>query len=66
MIINLGTATVGSTVGAGTLGLPIIVGLIADKLAYVLEGAVLVALLAILTDMVFERIDRRLRFGRGD
>jgi osmoprotectant transport system permease protein len=66
VVIGIGTATIGSTVGAVTLGTPIIDGLVSDKLPYVIEGAAVVALLAILTDMVFERIDRRLRIGRGD
>jgi osmoprotectant transport system permease protein len=61
--IAIGTATIGSTVGALTLGTPIFDGLVADKLPFVIEGAVLVALFAILTDMVFARLDRRLRRG---
>jgi osmoprotectant transport system permease protein len=59
--IAIGTATIGSTVGALTLGTPIFDGLVADKLPFVIEGAVLVALFAILTDMLFARLDRLLR-----
>lgn len=59
--IAIGTATIGSTVGALTLGTPIFNGLVANKIPFVLEGALLVALFAILTDMLFERLDRRLR-----
>lgn len=66
VVIGIGTATIGSTVGAVTLGTPIIDGLVGDKLPYVIEGALVVALLAILADMTFERIDRRLRTGRRD
>ena len=54
VIINIGTATIGSTIGALTLGSPIIEGLSASNPAYVLEGAVVVALLAILVDRLFE------------
>ena len=61
MTIAIGTATIGSTVGALTLGTPIFDGLVANKLPFVIEGAVLVALFAILTDMLFARLDRRLR-----
>jgi osmoprotectant transport system permease protein len=61
VIINIGTATIGSTVGAVTLGTPIINGLVTGKLPYVLQGAAVVGLFAILTDMVFERLDRHLR-----
>jgi osmoprotectant transport system permease protein len=59
--IAIGTATIGSTVGALTLGTPIFNGLVANNLPFVIEGAVLVALFAILTDMLFARLDRRLR-----
>jgi osmoprotectant transport system permease protein len=61
VVINIGTATIGSTVGAVTLGTPIIDGLVGDKLPYVIEGASVVGLFAIVTDLAFERIDRRLR-----
>ena len=59
--IAIGTATIGSTVGALTLGTPIFDGLVANKIPFVLEGAGLVALLAIVTDLLFERLDQRLR-----
>jgi ABC-type proline/glycine betaine transport system permease subunit len=55
--IAIGTATV----GALTLGTPIFDGLAANKLPFVLQGAVLVALFAILTDMLFARLERWLR-----
>jgi osmoprotectant transport system permease protein len=61
VIVNIGTAAIGSTVGAITLGTPIIDGLIADKLPYVLQGAAVVGAFAILTDQAFERLDRVLR-----
>src|SRR5437868_9645238 len=59
--IAIGTATIGSTVGALTLGTPIFDGLAADKVPFVLQGAVLVALFAILTDMLFGRLEDWLR-----
>ena len=59
--IAIGTATIGSTVGALTLGTPIFDGLAANKLPFVIQGAVLVALFAILTDMVFGEVERRMR-----
>ncbi|MGE0258910.1 MAG: ABC transporter permease [Alphaproteobacteria bacterium] len=55
-----GTATIGSTVGALTQGTPIFDGLAANKLPYVIQGAVLVALFAIVADMGFARLERRL------
>jgi osmoprotectant transport system permease protein len=62
--IAIGTATIGSTVGALTLGTPIFDGLAANKLPYVIQGAVLVALFAIVTDMAFARLERCLQMPR--
>jgi len=59
--IAIGTATIGSTVGALTFGTPIFDGLAGNKLPYVLQGAVLVALFAILTDLLFALLGRRLQ-----
>jgi len=59
VIINIGTAAIASTVGAKTLGSPIIVGLSGFNTAYILQGAVLVALLAVVADMTFERLAKR-------
>jgi len=59
--IGIGTATIGSTVGALTFGTPIFDGLAGNKLPYVLQGAVLVALFAIVTDLLFALLARRLR-----
>jgi len=56
VIINIGTAAIASTVGANTLGSPIIIGLSGFNTAYVIQGAVLVALAAIIVDRGFERL----------
>jgi len=52
--INVGTAALASTVGAKSLGLPIIVGLNASNTAYVLQGALLTGALALSLDQLFE------------
>lgn len=57
-IVNIGTATIASTVGANTLGTPIIIGLSGFNTAYVIQGALLVALAAIVIDRAFERLMR--------
>jgi len=49
-VINIGTATLGATIGAGGLGKAIIAGLISDNPAFILEGAILVGLFAIIVD----------------
>lgn len=54
--INVGTAAIASTVGAKSLGLPIILGLTASNVAYVLQGAVLVAALAVSLDQILARL----------
>ncbi len=64
VIINIGTAAIASTVGAKTLGSPIIVGLSGFNTAYVLQGAVLVGMLAVVTDMAFERLAARVDWKR--
>jgi osmoprotectant transport system permease protein len=64
VIINIGTAAIASTVGTKTLGSPIIIGLSGFNTAYVIQGAVVVALLAIITDMLFERWVRHLTAWR--
>ncbi|MBV8912166.1 MAG: ABC transporter permease [Acetobacteraceae bacterium] len=58
VVIGTGTAAIASTVGARTLGLPIIVGLNGSNPAYVLQGAVLVALLAMVLDQGFGALAR--------
>jgi osmoprotectant transport system permease protein len=60
VIIAIGTATIGSTIGALSLGSPIVEGLAAENTPYVVQGAVVVALFAILVDRVFEMLERRL------
>ena len=64
VVINLGTAAIASTVGAKTLGSPIILGLSSGNTAYVLQGALLLGLLAVLTDTTFSALERRVRGGR--
>ena len=60
VVINIGTATIASTVGAKTLGSPIIVGLSGFNTAYVVQGALVVGLLAVFTDLMFQRLQQRL------
>ncbi|MCI0600245.1 MAG: ABC transporter permease [Beijerinckiaceae bacterium] len=63
VIINTGTAAIASAAGALTLGSPIIEGLSASNPAYVLEGAVIVALLAIVVDRWFAWLEEFARPG---
>ena len=57
-IINLGTATIGSTVAAKGLGEVIIAGLQSNNLAFVLQGGLVVALLAVLIHGVLVTVER--------
>ncbi len=57
VIINIGTAAIGSSVGALSLGSPILEGLSASNPAYVIEGALVVALLAVVVDRAFAALE---------
>ena len=48
VVINLGTATIGSTVAAKGLGEVIIAGLLSDNTAFILQGGLVVGLMAVL------------------
>jgi osmoprotectant transport system permease protein len=61
VIVNIGTATVGATIGAGGLGAPIISGLVTQNPSFLAEGAITVALLALTVDSLFSGLERRLR-----
>ncbi len=54
--INIATAAIGSTIGAKTLGDPLIAGIVNGNGAYVIQGAIVIALLALCVDSLFERI----------
>jgi len=58
-VINIGTATLGATIGAGGLGKPIIAGLISENPAFILEGAILVGLFAITVDTALGMVGGR-------
>jgi osmoprotectant transport system permease protein len=59
VVINIGTATIGATVGAGGLGAPIITGLASDNPAFILEGSVMAGLFAILADGLLECLQQK-------
>lgn len=58
-VINIGTATLGATIGAGGLGKPIIAGLISENPAFILEGAILVGLFAVIVDTTLSMVGGR-------
>jgi osmoprotectant transport system permease protein len=57
-VIGLATATIGSTVAARTLGEVIIAGLQSNNLAFVVQGGLIVAMLAILISDAFSTLER--------
>ena len=63
--ISIGTATIGSTVAASTLGEAIIAGLINSNLAFVAKGGLVVGVLAILTYDGLRAIERRIAMRSG-
>ena len=54
--IGIATAAIGSTIGANTLGDPIISGIVNNNMAFTFQGAVLIGLLAVTVDSAFSRI----------
>jgi osmoprotectant transport system permease protein len=57
--VNISTAAIGSTVGARGLGEVIIAGLSTNNVAFVLQGGILIALLAILANRLLRVVERR-------
>ena len=57
VVINVGTAMIGAVIGAGGLGSPIVAGLIQNNLAFVVEGALPAALLALLLDQALAGVE---------
>ena len=64
-VISLGTATIGSTVAARTLGEVIIAGLLSSNTAFVLQGGLVVGILAVLIHQGFQALERRIRGRMG-
>ncbi len=60
LILILATATVAPLVGTGGLGVPIIAGLSTNNIALVIQGAVPVAILAVLSDSSMRLLERLL------
>jgi osmoprotectant transport system permease protein len=58
VVISLATATIGSTVAAKTLGEVIIAGLLSNNPAFVLQGGLIVAALAVLIHDAFGMLER--------
>ena len=61
---NVGMATIATFIGAGGLGERIVAGLAVNDTAFMLAGAVPAALLALLTQWLFDGLDRWLRRGQ--
>ena len=57
-VINIGTATLAAFIGAGGLGEFIVTGLALNNTKLILMGAVPAALLAVITEIIFEVIER--------
>ena len=57
-VISIGTATLAAFIGAGGLGDPIVTGLALNDMSLVLEGAVPAAALALITELLFEGLER--------
>ena len=60
LVINVGTATIGSTVAAKGLGEVIIAGLLSNNTAFVLQGGLVTGLIAVLLYDTLAALERRL------
>jgi osmoprotectant transport system permease protein len=60
LVINVGTAAIGSTVGAKGLGEVIIAGLLSNNTAFILQGGLVTGLMAILLYDAMATLERRL------
>ncbi len=60
LVINVGTATIGSTVAAKGLGEVIIAGLLSSNTAFILQGGLVTGLMAILLYDAMVSLERRL------
>ena len=59
-VVSIGTATLAAFIGAGGLGEPIVTGLALNDTGLILQGAIPAAALALLTELLFEALERRL------
>jgi osmoprotectant transport system permease protein len=59
-VINVGTATIGSLIGAGGYGEPILAGLRLASIPLILQGAIPAALMAIAVQFAFGYLEKRL------
>jgi osmoprotectant transport system permease protein len=64
-VIALGTATIGSTVAASTLGEVIIAGLLSSNTAFVAQGGLVVGIMAVLIYDALSYLERRLGARMG-
>jgi osmoprotectant transport system permease protein len=60
LVVNIGTATIGSTVAAKGLGEVIIAGLLSDNTAFILQGGLVTGLMAILLYDGMVALERRI------
>ena len=63
LVINVGTATIGSTVAAKGLGEVIIAGLLSDNTAFILQGGLVTGLMAILLYDAMAGVEKRILRG---
>ncbi|MFP4564257.1 MAG: ABC transporter permease [Spirochaetia bacterium] len=64
VVINVGTATLGASVGAGGLGVPIVSGLVRENPSFVLQGAIGAAFLALLLDRLLALLENTLAYRK--
>lgn len=63
VVINVGTAAIGATMGAGGFGRPIMSGLVQFRSSYVVQGAVAASTMALALDWLLATVERSLSRG---
>jgi osmoprotectant transport system permease protein len=65
VVISVATATIGSTVAASTLGEVIIAGLLTNNIAFILQGGLVVGVMAVLIYDALSALERLLMARMG-
>jgi osmoprotectant transport system permease protein len=64
ILVNIGTAMLGALIGAGGLGSPVVAGLVQFNPAFILEGTIPAAAMAILASELISTVERSVNWTR--
>jgi osmoprotectant transport system permease protein len=64
ILVNVGTAMLGALIGAGGLGSPVVAGLVQFNPAFIVEGTIPAAAMAILASELISTVERSINWTR--